>query len=216
MAAIQGARQQRFLLSGVDWKSYVRFLRALDHRHVRLTYDRGELELMTLSFLHEWYSAFLGRLIQVLTEELNWPMASLGSTTLKLKKRQRGLEPDKGFYLKNESSVRTKSRIDLRTDPPPDLALEIDISHSSLNRMGIYAALRIPEVWRFDGQSIYVHLLGPDGQYHASARSLAFPFLPMDAIAEFLQKRNEMDETSLIRSFRDWVKAQIAGNWKAS
>jgi Uma2 family endonuclease len=211
--AQQLSTEQRFVLDCVDWKTYRAFLKALDERHVRVTYDRGTLELMTLSHSHEWSSSLLGQFVEVLTEELNMPRHSAGSTTFKRKRRKRGLEPDRSYYLGNEHKVRGKEEIDLRRDPPPDLALEVDISRSCLDRLGIYAALGVPEVWRFDGQTLQVHQLQADGKYAVCDRSMHFPYLPLTELVGFLQRRTLTDEMSLVRSFREWVREQIARGW---
>lgn len=165
---------------------------------------------MTLSHGHERCSSLLGRFVEVTTEELNMPMQSGGSTTFGREELERGLEPDRCYYLENEPLVRDKDEIDLETDPPPDLAIEVDVSRSSLDRMGIYAAIRVPEVWRFDGETLRVFRLNKRGKYAEAARSQHFPFLPLSEVAQFLQRRTEMDETSLVRSFRRWVRGQIA------
>ena len=216
MATVQLPPQGSFRLDDVDWLTYRRLLRAFDNRHVRLTYDRGSLEFMTLSPLHEHFSSLLGQFVEVLTEELQMPRRSAGSTTLKRKKRLRGLEPDRSYYLANEPLVRGKETLDLRRDPPPDLGIEIDVTHSSLNRMAIYAALKVPEVWRFDGQALVSYHLQANGTYVANDRSLHFSFLSLKDVNLFLQRRTQMDETSLVRSFRAWVREQIAKGWPAS
>jgi hypothetical protein len=126
----------------------------------------------------------------------------------------RGVEADRCYYLEHESLVRDREEIDLTVDPPPDLAIEIDVSRSSLKRLAIYAALRIPEVWRFDQEKLWVYLLASDGQYVLVERSGHFPFLPMPEVASFLHRRNQMDENRLVRVFRDWVREQIARNWQ--
>ena len=204
---------QRFLLHGVDWETYCKLRDALRGRHLHLTYDRGSLELMTLSLGHEWYGSMLGRFIETLTLELGQPLKSAGSTTLDREDLERGAEPDRCYYLEHEPLVREKNEIDLTVDPPPDLALEIDLSRSSIKRLGIYAALKIPEVWRFNGERIWVYQLTPEGEYVQVEHSRHFPFLPLPEGVSFLRRRNEMDENSLVRAFRDWVRERIARNW---
>ena len=204
---------QRFLLHGVDWETYCKLRDALRGRHLHLTYDRGSLELMTLSLGHEWYGSMLGRFIETLTLELGQPLKSAGSTTLDREDLERGAEPDRCYYLEHEPLVREKDEIDLTVDPPPDLALEIDLSRSSIKRLGIYAALKIPEVWRFNGERIWVYQLTPEGEYVQVEHSRHFPFLPLPEVVSFLRRRNEMDENSLVRAFRDWVRERIARNW---
>jgi Uma2 family endonuclease len=204
-----------FLLRGVDWETYCKLREALQGRHLRLTYDRGTIELMTLSLGHERYGSLLGRIIETLTLELGLPLQSAGSTTLDREDLDRGVEADRGYYLEHEPLVRDKEEIDLTVDPPPDLAIEIDVSTSSVKRLAIYAALRIPEVWRFDQEKLWVYVLGSDGQYIPVERSQHFPFLPIAEVTSFLHRRNQMDENSLVRAFRDWVREQIAKNWQA-
>jgi len=208
--------EQRFLLRGVSWQIYQDFAAALGDRPVRLTYDRGNLELMTLSHRHERCSGLLGRLVETLTFELNQPLHGGGSTTFSQEDLDRGLEPDRCYWVENEARVRGKDEIDLTIDAPPDLAIEIDISRSALNRLGIYAAIRVPEVWRFDGTTLRVYLLQADGEYHESDRSRHFPFLPLAEVAAFMQERAHMDDNSLIRTFQQWVREQIARGWQTS
>jgi Uma2 family endonuclease len=213
MASIQAPTEpQRFLLRDVDWSSYRALADALGERHVRLTYDRGNLEFMTISHGHERWSKLLGQFVEVLTEELNMPRQSGGSTTLNREELERGIESDQCYYLGNEPLVRDKDEIDLTVDPPPDLAIEIDITRSSLNRMGIYAALRVPEVWRFDGTVLRVYRL-VGGNYVEVDHSMHFPFVPMAEVQAFLLRRGQTDETTLVKSFRQWVRDQIARGW---
>jgi Uma2 family endonuclease len=153
-------------------------------------------------------------LVETLTEELNIPLQSGGSTTFDREDLDRALEPDECYYLKNEPAVRDKDEIDLSVDPPPDLAVEIDISRSSLNRMGIYAAMGVPEVWRYDGETLRVYLRQADGTCLESERSQNFPFLPLASVAAFLKRRYEMNETQLVRAFRTWVREQVAKGWQ--
>jgi Uma2 family endonuclease len=180
-----------------------------DRPGVRLTYDRGTLELVTLSHEHENQSYLLARLVDALTEELNLPVKGGRSTTFRRRKKRRGLEPDNCWWIVSEPLVRGKIKIDLRRDPPPDLALEIDITHSSLNRMAIYAALQVPEVWRWDGQTLVCYLLGSDGQYTVGTVSKAIPGLTVADLAPFLALQGTMDENAIIRQFRAWVRRQF-------
>ena len=134
--------------------------------------------------------------------------------TFKRLKHERGLEPDECYWIQNEPHVRGKDKIDLRKDPPPDLVLEIEVSRGAVNRLGIFAVLRVPEVWRFDGKTIHVHLLGPDGRYTESASSRVFPFLSMKQLVRFLSRRKTMGTVTLVRQFQSWIRDQIARDWK--
>lgn len=208
--------EQRFLLRAVDWQTYRAVSEALGERHVRLTFDRGNLEFMTISYIHARLSRLLGRFIGVLTEELGLSLASAGDMTCDREDLERGLEPDECFYIENEPAIRDKDEIDLRTDPPPDLAIEIDISRSSRNRLTIYEALNIPEVWCFDGEMLRVYRRASDGTYSWTDRSGHFPFLPLHEVARFLKQRTDQDENSLVQAFRAWVRGQIAKGWPPS
>jgi Uma2 family endonuclease len=201
---------QKILLHDIGWEQYETLLEALGDHHLRLTYDRGNLEFMTLSPEHERYKHLLRRLLEVLGEALNVPLAGLGSTTYRRADLERGLEPDECYYLSNWSRVRGKKRIDLRTDPPPDLAIEIDVTHSSLERMGIYAALEVPEVWRFDGEHLRVYRLAATGQYDLCDRSPSFPTIPIPELVRFIRQGEVEDEMSMVRALREWVGSRAA------
>lgn len=211
--AIPAPPEQRLLLHNIDWSQYQAIAAAVGERHIRLTYDGKDLELMTVSHGHERGGEMLDRFLNVVTEEMDIPMQSGGSTTLSREDVERGLEPDKCYCLENESLVRDKDEIDLTVDPPPDLAIEIEVSRSCLDRMGIYAALRIPELWRFDGEVLRVYHLTEAGNYVEAPASRHFPFLPLGEVQAFLLRRGQLDETKLIKSFRQWVREQIARGW---
>ena len=202
----------RLLLHGVDWRTYTRLLRLFEDRpSVRLTYERGSLEIMSPTDAHESDADFLGRLAVTLTEELGLPLKAGGSTTLRRRRRRRGLEPDKCYWIGHESTVRGKRRIDLRTDPPPDLVIEVDVTSRSLNRMGIYAALGVPEVWRLDRQILTFHALDANGAYAALNRSLLLPLVTPSDLSGFLVLRATLDENAVAARFRAWVRQQMAG-----
>ncbi len=212
MATAESPAEQRLRLSNVSWDDFVRITDGLGPRHLRMTYDRGELELMTVSFEHENRKKRCARLIEALTEEMDIDIVSCGSMTFRREDVERGLEGDECYWIANEAAVRGRMDIDPETDPPPDLALEVDISRSSLNRMSIYAALRVPEVWRWDGRHLRIFLLTPNGTYEQTDKSKAFPFLPLAEFVTFL-KRTDLSETQLVRSFRNWVGMQIDRGW---
>lgn len=205
--------EQRFVLTHIDYPTYVKISDLLPERRIRITYDGRDMELMTVSSEHEHDKKLLGRLVEALTEEVNIDIASYGSMTCRRDDMERGLESDDCYYIQNERVVRGRRVLDLSRDPPPDLALETEISRSALDRMEIYARLRVPEVWRWDGTTVRVFLLGSDGKYHESDRSAAFLFLPVAELGRFLALASTMSETALIRQFRAWVREQIAHGW---
>ncbi len=200
---------QRFLMCGVDWRTYEKFLDAIGDRHIRVTYDRGEMELMSPSPEHEQSAETIGFFVRMLAYGLKIPFKVCGSTTFRRKDVERGLEPDRCFYFRNAARILGKKRINLTRDPPPDLAIEIDITHSWLDRMGIYAALRVPEVWCFDGETIRVYRLRKTGAYVHSKRSLAFPSLPIEEFTAFLQRTAGLNDMELTGAVLDWVEEHV-------
>jgi Uma2 family endonuclease len=202
--------RQYLLLSGIDWRTYSRLLRIFAERPgIRLTYDRGELEIRSPRLDLDNDSRVLGGLVVALTQELGLPIKRGGSTTLRRSLRQRGIEADECFWISNAHRMAGRRRLDLRTDPPPDLAVEVDVTHSSLDRLAIYAALGVPEVWRLDGNNLDFHVLGSDGVYTAATSSKAFSFLTPADLFRFLdQARQAGDENEVERQFRHWIRQQ--------
>ena len=207
---VQSGDCDRILLHGVRWSTYESLLEDLDGRGIRLTFDRGRLEIMTLSAPREWSKKVLARSFEVLTEELDIPIRSGGQPTFRQQLKEKGLEPDECYWVEHEEEVRGKPDISLETDPPPDIAFEVEISRSVLDRLGIYAALRVPEIWRYDGETITVAHLQDDPTYRMLDHSPSFPWLPLGEVASFLARRDAMDETRLMRLFRAWVRAELA------
>jgi Uma2 family endonuclease len=196
---------------GVTWREYEAFLQGLGERHYRHTYDRGVLEVMSPSNRHEWESRFLGRLVERMAEELGQEVVSLGSWTLRRPDLDRGIEPDNCYYLASEPRVRGRRDLDLTTDPPPDLAIEVDIANTSVPRTPVYAAIGVPELWRYDGaQMRFFTLAGAD--YQETPRSTAFPFLPPSKLEELLADDSGKSDSQLVREFAEWVR----GNGLAS
>jgi Uma2 family endonuclease len=199
-------------LSGIDWKTYSRLLRIFaEQPGVRLTYDRGELEIMSPTLEHDDDGRFLGDMVYVLTDVLGLPLKRGGSVTLRRRLRRRGIEADECFWIANAPCLAGRRRLDLRVDPPPDLAIEVDVSHSSLDRLPIYAALGVPEVWRLEGDSLLFYLLGPGPAYLIGPASRWFPLVtPADLLGFLQQARQAGDQNPVLRQFRDWVRQRQA------
>jgi Uma2 family endonuclease len=193
------------VLHGIDWRTYTRLLRVLDGRRFRLTYDRGILQIMSPFWEHERPTRMFGRFIAVLTEEFQLACLEGGSVTLRRRRKQRGLEPDDCYWIASAGRVLGKTHLDLRIDPPPDLAVEVDVTHSSLDRMSIYAALAVPEVWRAASGVLTFNVLD-GGSYRVQTHSLAFPQLASADLADFLARRGQFDDTALALQFRAWVR----------
>src|SRR5215213_1270674 len=157
-------------------------------RNVRVTYDGKDLEIMSPRPEHESWKCIIRRLIESLSDALNIPIVGRGSTTLKCRKKRKGLEPDQCYYVQNQARIRKATQPNLRFDPAPDLAVEIDVTSWSVERQPIYAALGVREIWRYDGEKLTALELQPDGQYLAREFSLAFPFLRVGDLEPFIKK----------------------------
>lgn len=194
-------------LSGISWQTYETLLEELRDRRLRLTYNRGNLEIMAPSPEHERFRKLTSRFIETIAEEMSVRIEPLGSTTFKRPKLS-GAEPDECFYIDNIDLVRGKKRLDLTTDPAPDLVLEIDIMNSSQNRLQVYGDLGVAEVWIYDGKSLVIHQLD-NGSDIIAQTSRFFPNLPIPEIAGFLQQAETIEYLELIKAFRQWVRSQI-------
>jgi Uma2 family endonuclease len=207
--------ERRFLIPLVDWDGYEALLKIVgDRRSIRVTYDRGNVELMSPLPVHERYGYLVGRMVQAITEELEIPMSCTRSTTFRRRTRDRGLEADDSYYIANYHRVPNEDRIDLEVVPPPDLAIEVEITNSILKRLDVYAGLGVPEIWRFDGVRLTVLVLGPDGTYAPSETSLSLPFLPMDEVVRFLGEYTPGDDTQWARRFRAWVREVLLPTYR--
>ncbi len=153
---------------------------------------------------HEIHKCFLRRLIQTTTEVLELEILSLGSTTLSREDLQKGIEPDECYYISNEPVIRDQLDFDFTVDSPPDLAIEIDITSSSLNRLTIYESLGIKEIWRFDGRDLFIYCL-QDSRYQEKDCSQILPILSKSVILAFLKKWEKVGENAVIQEFRQWL-----------
>jgi len=195
-----------FVLTDVGWDDYVRITDEIGERPgVRVTYDQGRLEIMTLSPEHEGPSRLFTHLISVIVEEMGLDYISLGSTTLRLKRISGGLEADDCYYIGDFSAVAGIKRMNLEIYPPPDLAVEVDISHGSGAKFRIYAGLGVKELWLFDGRAMNFHQLS-EGQYITIQNSGLFPFLTPGVLPLFLDQGLNEGVIAMRRAFRDWVK----------
>jgi Uma2 family endonuclease len=199
------------VLHGVPYGMYVRLWKDPRNYHYRMTYYDGTLEIMSPAYLHERPSQKLGLFVRSVAMALNIPCLGTGSTTFC--RGQRGLtkgkgkEPDQSFYFTHLEEIGGKGTIDLEVDPPPDLWIEFDNRGSSKGRLPVYAALGIPEVWRYrvrSGRLRFVRLDG--GVYVPIDHSLALPMLTPQ-LALFALSRCGNDESAWANWLRPWVAA---------
>jgi Uma2 family endonuclease len=194
------------LLHEVSWEEYEAILALLpDNPRFRLSYDQGTLQIMTLSPRHERLKSLFAHLLAVLTEELGLNLVGLGSTTFRRAAAARGTEPDDCYYIQQAERMAGLDTIDLTTDPPPDLVVEVDISHPSLDKFPIYASLRVPEVWRHNGDTLQFFRLTGE-RYTQTPASGLFPFLPAEVLAGFVQQGLASGIIPMVRAFRSWVR----------
>jgi Uma2 family endonuclease len=209
IATRQDAKLERFVFYGVGWEGYQSLLKMVDNRRVRVTYDRGDVELMAPLAIHELYKKAFGRLVDIICEELDIPVIAQGSTTFQREDLDRGLEPDECIYLASIGQIHDRKALTLDIDPPPDLAIEVDITSSSLDRQGIYAALGVREIWRFDGETLRVFCLTEAGVYQGSDKSRAFPFLPMAEVARMVREADPNNDIRWIRDCGAWFRDEV-------
>ncbi|QYX30658.1 Uma2 family endonuclease [Sphaerospermopsis torques-reginae] len=201
--------EQRTVLYDVSWDTFESLLKDTgENRGSRFAYDCGTLEIMTPLFEHENPKGNFSNFIVALAEELDIELRSAGSTTLKRKIIKKGIEPDTCYYIQNEPAIRGKETLNLETDPPPDLAIEIDITSSSVNKLNIYAALGVFELWRYDGEVLQFYKL-LEGNYIEINFSVAFPVISVSDMTRFIQQSKNMGEIALLKSFRAWVRGKI-------
>ena len=198
--------EQHLLLDDVSWAYYDQTLRELDGRHLRITFDQGRLEIMTVGDIHERVKTSAGRLLELYSLERDIPITGLGSITCRREDLQKGLEPDECYYVNRAAPPPTEGELDLHQYEAPDLAIEVDVTSSSIPREPIYAALNVLEVWRFDGSQIAVLRRQSTGKYLASADSAIFPDLPMDIFNRFLRLAIEGSQHKAAVAFRDWLR----------
>jgi Uma2 family endonuclease len=194
------------VLSGISWETYQALVRELESQPgKRLIYDNGSLEIAMPLPPHERYKRWIGRFIETVTEELEVEICSLGSSTWTRRDLAKGIEADECYYVQNESLIRGRVSIDLTTDPPPDLAIEIDITSLSIPRLPIYQALGVPEVWRFDGGTV-IFLALNNGVYEEIDQSIAIPIVTPTILQDWLTQATTMGESSWARAIRRWVQ----------
>ncbi len=194
------------ILENVSWTIYEGLLREHpDSASPRFAYDNGVLEIMILSQRHEEPNRTLAYIVDVVAFEMNIDIKRVGSMTCKREDMLRGFEPDSCFYIQNFERVFGKDELDFTVDPPPDLVVEIDITHPSLPKFPIFAAFGVPEVWRYDGERVEVFKLEA-GKYVKAENSLCLPVMSGEALTEFLQSSRMTRPTQWTRELRAWVQ----------
>jgi len=197
---------ETLLFNGVTWDFYDMFIDSLGQRPSRVSFDGQTLEMaITLSIEHEGLKSFIGQLISDISTEFKIPMKRGESTTLRFKKKKKGLEPDKCFWIQNAPAVTGIKRLNLNVHPVPDLVLEIDVTHASVNREEIYASIRIPEMWHYARSTGLTAWRNVEGQWARIEYSDAFPAILIRKIDGYVQRFVAGEpECELFEAFRKY------------
>ncbi len=199
----------QLVINNVDWETFNQWLdETMDTRRLpRISYSQGKLEFMVPGLEHEDDRSIIGDLVKILLEEKDIEFRAIASTTLRNSKAKKAVEADECFYIQNELAIRGKKKIHLDFDPPPDLAIEIDITHRS--HFDNYEKLGIPELWRFNGTELLILLL-ENGNYVESEISRQFPHLPIkQIIPQYLEKSKQDGRNKTMKAFRQWLKTVL-------
>jgi len=201
----QVSPENRIILRNISWSTYQALMTDVgEDRGWRIAYQEGVLELRMPLKEHELPKIMISKLLAALSEELEIEILELGSLLLEREDLTRAIEPDTCCYIQNESLVRNKN-IEFPNDPPPDLAVESDLTHSSINKFKIYGVLGVPELWRYTKETLQVYQL-IDGEYKRCEQSLSFPFLPLDEIPGFIEQSKGVGQRLAVRSFRERIR----------
>ncbi len=206
------------LLKGIGWEGYTKLLDLIGERHIRVTYDRGDAEIMSPLPEHEGIKELLAEVVRILADEIDLPETSFGSMTIRRIMLDRGLEPDSCFFLTNAHRLRGRLVYDPEIDPPPDLAIEVDITSSSLDRLQVYGALGVPEIWRWKDSEIVALIRQHDGSYRESSTSELFPYVKLAELVEWIVAPRLDDDRMWRRRMRAWVREVVVpahAAWKA-
>jgi len=194
--------EQRVVLRGLDWGSYLQILDALpESRGSRLTYDDGVLEITVPLEDHEFAGRLIERFILTLVELMGLPIKTMGSTTMTDPYLHKGAEPDNAYYIQNQPLVKGRNVV-FGQDPPPDLVVEVDITHTDIAKNQFYASLGITEFWRFNGEVWRIYVLREEG-YREMEESPTFPDVSKEWLYRFLAIAKD-NEIEAVQNLKQW------------
>jgi Uma2 family endonuclease len=199
---------QQLLLEAVSWQQLENILAELgESRAARLSYSNGILEIMVPLPEHEKAKEIISDVVKILLEARQIPFESLGSTTLKNQRMTQAVEPDACFYIQNQAVIIGKNRLNMSVDPPPDLAIEIDLT--SRTQLDNYQILGVPELWRYRRGGLQINLC-QNGQYVESDSSPNFPDIPIvELVNQYVQQSQIAGRTQAMQAFRNWVSENL-------
>jgi Uma2 family endonuclease len=200
--------EEQVVLRRISWDVYEKLNDELDERsNPRMIYCDGKLTIMTKSREHDWYAERLGQLVVALADGLEIPWEDAGQATFRRKEMKAGLEGDKTFYFREHAELMVgPANIDLSVQPPPDLAIEVEVSHPADAAMEAWGRLGVVEVWRFDpvSEEFGFWLRQEDATYKQSERSAAFPTLRATDVLEQMRLAAELGAAKWHVQARDW------------
>ena len=210
MATVIQPVDQPVLMDGVSWETYEALLAdGGDRRKTRMAYDQGVLEIVTPSYEHEHAGNVVARVAEALMDARRQDYAPAGSTTFKDQGVERGFEPDASYYVEHAARIRGLTRIDLDSDPPPDLVIEIDVSRSSLDKLPVYAGLGVPEVWRHQHGRVQMYRLA-GGSYVEVEDSAVIPGLSGARLTAFVRDSLTASRPDWWQGVMAWVRETLA------
>jgi Uma2 family endonuclease len=183
-----------------SWDDYEILLEALERPHLRVTYDGGTLEITSPLNRHERYARLIDALVDAFCDVLGLRVESFGCATWKKRVLEKGVEGDGCYYVRDVDRIIGKRDLDLESDPPPDIVVEIDTTRSSLKKLRIYAALGVAEVWRYDGEKMQMYKL-KDEKYFEILSSNILPGLTGAILAEFIELSKTVGRTKARHAF---------------
>jgi Uma2 family endonuclease len=199
--------ERRVVLKNINWQGYQQLLGILgESRSAKITFDRGVLEITMPLEEHEFSGRLIELFVRILVVELGLKIKTMGSTTLDRSDLDRGAEPDNAYYIQNQPLVAGR-KVDLAIDPPPDLVVEVDITHTDINKPALYASMGVPEFWRYDGREWRIYQLQGTA-YQEVANSPTFPIVSKEKFYEFLAVA-QRDEVEAEVNLREWVRSSI-------
>jgi Uma2 family endonuclease len=206
--------EERGVMRDVSWEFYDRISDAIGEQgHIRVAYDGKDMEIMTLGPKHERSKELLGSFIEAVAEGLEVDFRAAGSTTWKRAAKRRGVESDLCYYfhpakLEASDAAASHDSNDVADYPDPDLAAEIDISPSKIDRPKIYAALKVSEIWRSKEGVISIERLGPGVTYLEVTES-GFLHVRPDEVTRWLADGKSGSRLAWKRRLQDWIQAEL-------
>lgn len=199
---VQPKNQQSVLIDDVSWELYELASNEMCHGATRMVYDNGRLEIMTVGGQHEMAKTAAARVLEVLAYEYDWEVNGLGNVTLRRRDLRVGLEPDECYYVTSPMPPIEEGELDIRNYPPPDLAIEVEITRSSIDKISIYQRLGVQEIWRWTGEGFRVLFRESPGNYVTKESSQILPDLDLSLLAEFTLVALQQGQPAALRALR--------------